>query len=327
MYNIINNLTQGQTPGTLASSSLYANPNIPRTSQAQGISGTDDRGYTRSVGPNELVANQLNRLTGDPNNQYLAQARGEAQRLAASRGLGNSSIAGGAGVRAAIQSALPIASQDASTYSAAQAQNLDAMNANLMQERDIQNQMLDGERNRQMTTSQNDQNRADAAAARDLSLRMQRENLAYEGEQAGLNRGHDLERLSTDYGLRDQFANSQLGRDIATMGADNEFRNQYADRQLGRDVTTMGANAQFQDWLADNEYNRSFYGDMMGAFLGTSLGSASEFFSSLNDYAMNNPDVFNAEDYTNFSQFVNTNMSSVFNNIFSNFFGNRGPGG
>lgn len=338
MYNIINSFSQGQTPGTLSTTSMYTNPQIPRNSQAAGISGTDNRGYTRTVGPDELVENRLNNLTNDPNNQYLSQARGEAQRQAASRGLGNSSIAAGAGVRAAIQSALPIASQDASTFAQAQGQNLDAMNANLMQERDIQNRMLEAAQNREMTASQNDQNRADAAAARELSLRMQRENLAYEGEQAGLNRGHDLERLGTDYSLRDLFANNQLGRDIATMGADTEFRTRFAEGQMGRDITTMGADTQFrdfladndalrQDWLSGNEYNRQFYGDMMGAFMGVTLGSASEFFSGLNDYAMNNPDVFNAEDYTNFSQFVNTNMSSVFNNIFANFFGQQGGGG
>jgi hypothetical protein len=59
-----------------------------------------------------------NRLTGllQKDNPYLANARASAERQSASRGLQNSSIAAGAGEAAAIQSALPIAQQDASFY-------------------------------------------------------------------------------------------------------------------------------------------------------------------------------------------------------------------
>ena len=64
-----------------------------------------------SVKP-ETVENRLNDLTAS-GSRYVEQARSDAQRNANSRGLINSTMAGEAGVEAAIRSALPIASQDA----------------------------------------------------------------------------------------------------------------------------------------------------------------------------------------------------------------------
>ena len=302
MYNIQNTVQQGQTPGTLGSQGLYIQPQVPRNSQARGISGTDGRGYTRTVGPDELVENRLNGLTSDPNNRYLSQARGEAQRQASSRGLGNSSISAGAGVRAAIQSALPIASQDANTFSAAAGQNLDAMNANLMQERDVSNRMLEAEKNRMSSSELAAAARGDQAAERDLRLRLQRENLAYSGEQAGLNREHDIGRMGAEFGYRDQYANNELGRSIASMGA----------------------NANFQDWLSNNSFERGMYANIVEAQLGASLNSTQSLFDMVNAYALDNPGVFNAEDYQNFSNMANNAMQGSIAQIFANLFGPRG---
>lgn len=336
MFNIQSTLTQTGTPGTLTSSQLYANPNVPRNSQAAGIQGTDGRGYTRTVGSGQLVENRLNRLVGDPNSTYINQARSEAQLQAASRGLGNSSIAGGAGVRAAIQSALPIASQDAQTMDQAQAQNQEALNANLMQERDIMNRMLLGNRQLDMEASSQAAQLAAAEQDRQMRLLMQRENLAYEGEQAGLGRAHDLNRMASEYGLRDQFGNSELSRELTRMGADYNWRNQFSNAELARDLDRMGADYGFrdamadndaarQDWLGNQNFNRQFYGDIMSSMLGMQMGSAMDFFSNLNNFAMNNPDVFNSEDYTKFSDFVTQNMGNVVSQIFSNMFGQGGP--
>ena len=63
----------------------------------------------------DSVAQQLNALL-ETNNPYLSAARESAQRASASRGLQNSSIAATAGEKAAIESALPIAQQDAGHY-------------------------------------------------------------------------------------------------------------------------------------------------------------------------------------------------------------------
>lgn len=62
------------------------------------------------------VAGQLQSLLSS-DSPYLSENRRQATEQAGARGLLNSSIAAGAGQRAAIQSALPIAQQDAETYS------------------------------------------------------------------------------------------------------------------------------------------------------------------------------------------------------------------
>ena len=78
------------------------------------------------------VAGQLNTLLKS-DSPYIQNAETRAKEEAAGRGLLNSSMAAGAGRRAAIESALPIAQQDAETYSKfglqqQQAENLTATN-------------------------------------------------------------------------------------------------------------------------------------------------------------------------------------------------------
>ena len=61
------------------------------------------------------VAGQMNGLLKS-DNPYIKNARSQGKEHAASRGLLNSSIAAGASEKSAINAALPIAQQDASTY-------------------------------------------------------------------------------------------------------------------------------------------------------------------------------------------------------------------
>lgn len=65
--------------------------------------------------PESTVAEQLNKLL-ESDSKYMQTAERRAQEKAASLGLLGSSMAVGASQRAAIESALPIAQQDASTY-------------------------------------------------------------------------------------------------------------------------------------------------------------------------------------------------------------------
>lgn len=80
----------------------------------------------REITPEETVSGQLNTLLAE-DSVYLQSARNYALEEANQRGLLNSSIAVGAGERAAIDAAAPIAAQDASTYAAS---GLSAQNAN-----------------------------------------------------------------------------------------------------------------------------------------------------------------------------------------------------
>ncbi len=88
----------------------------------------------REVGDNELVSNNLTNLLDD-NGAYIQNARKSGIKLAADRGLQNSTMAAGAGVRGAISQALPIAASDAQAYqqaaSANQAQQFEAQKLNV----------------------------------------------------------------------------------------------------------------------------------------------------------------------------------------------------
>ncbi len=320
MANIISTINTSNTltpAGTIQSNGLMFNPNVPRTSQAMGVQGSDGRGYTRTVGTNETVQGQLNTLLNDPNSRYLNQARAEAQRQAATRGLGNSSIAAGAGVRSAIQSALPIASQDASTWAGAAEQNVGVMNQNLMQERQIGNEQVLAANNAAAAAAAGAagarQAQIDADMRRQLELQMQRERLAFEGEQRGMDRQQSLTEMGYEFNLRDMFANNDVGRDLTRMGAEFQWRDMFANNDAAR-----------QDWLSGNEFNRQFYGDMMGRFAGATLGGVTDMFNMLTAYSLDNPDVFNAADYQNFAGTVSGTMGQIISGLFAGIFGRGG---
>jgi hypothetical protein len=78
--------------------------------------------------PRALVQDRMTNLL-DQNNAYLQQAKTQGLQQAQQRGLLNSSLAVGAAQNAAIQSALPIATQDAQTFATAFRDNAAAENA------------------------------------------------------------------------------------------------------------------------------------------------------------------------------------------------------
>lgn len=95
---------------------------------------------TREIQPDELVNNQLNTIV-DENGRYIQRARARAGAAANASGMANSSLAMGAGEAAAIDAAMPIASQDASTNTGVNAGNMNAENDWLMQRDALNNQM------------------------------------------------------------------------------------------------------------------------------------------------------------------------------------------
>lgn len=112
----------------------YQSPVAPPTdaNNPYGITSHDARGVAyQSVDPNELVGTRLNMLLAS-DSEYMRAARAAGQQQAASRGLLNSSIAGGTSENAAIQAGLPIAQGEAQQYSAVGAANQGASNQQLL---------------------------------------------------------------------------------------------------------------------------------------------------------------------------------------------------
>jgi len=82
---------------------------------------------TQNVDTKALVQTQMDTLLSS-NSPYLTAARQRAKEFGAKRGLLNSSMTAGAAESAAIQAALPIAKQDASTYFSQTINNQNAKN-------------------------------------------------------------------------------------------------------------------------------------------------------------------------------------------------------
>ena len=85
--------------------------------------------YTRQVGEEETARYQIESLLDDES-RYMQNAVRRGERAAAARGGLSSSLFAGASQRAAIESALPIASQDAQTYGRVASENAAAINQN-----------------------------------------------------------------------------------------------------------------------------------------------------------------------------------------------------
>lgn len=121
---------QSTTSTSSASSSTQPQQGSSSLEQAQnlisdiGQTGNAPAAYdvtptpSREVTADQTVAGNLNSLLSE-GSSYLDQARTAALQTMGARGLTNSAIASSAGELAAINAALPIAQQDAATYSTA----------------------------------------------------------------------------------------------------------------------------------------------------------------------------------------------------------------
>jgi hypothetical protein len=254
-----NQETRGGTPGTLSSSGLYVNPNIPRGSRG-GIGSRDERAYQGEVQQDELVESRLGNLLSR-DNPYIQNARQRGIQGASRRGLLNSSIAAGGAERAAIEAGLPIASADAQTFLQTRMQNQQDLNQNLMQERDIANRMLEAERNSLSAAEAMRLGQQDAEADRRLRLQLQREGLAFQGEQSGLDRqqqemmgrlGYDMDigRMGYQFDLTDRNAGRDFQRTI--QRDNNSFANEiYGMNEQARLAFGYGDASDTMNWIRD----------------------------------------------------------------------------
>lgn len=115
----------GGTGGALAS--WATDPTNMTADQYKTMAGPMQGATTYTPSDNALVSNNLTKLLAS-DNPYMTLARSKAQAYSNSRGLLNSTMAGQAGERAAIESALPIAQQDASSYFTSERDNASAQN-------------------------------------------------------------------------------------------------------------------------------------------------------------------------------------------------------
>lgn len=235
------------TGGTFNPNDAY-DPRIGAGALPAGIYGSQNRAYVRNVQGNELVRDQLTGLLKRGSSAYVDNARLRGEEFAANRGLLNSSIAAGTSERAAIEGALPIATSDAQAYRDAASENQKYLNEKQLAD-------MDAGLRQAAISGQLESARIGERGA----LQRQRENLAFEGEQKGLDRAFT--------NLRDYYQYQyELGRlDAQSMHNIDEYA-----RKTGIDVRTQ--RMSFYNKLMDmvisepDLYTPEVVGNMMKTF-------------------------------------------------------------
>lgn len=215
-----------------------------------------------------LVRGQMGILQNQ-NGQYMQQAKQNAMELANARGQANSDYAAGAAQRAAIDAALPIAAQDSETLTRIGLSNAEAEQR--MRELEMQKSIASAASSAPWT---GDRLTAEGEAMRAHDLQLQRERLAFEGEQAGLGRGHEygmglfgleggLYRDQMGYDAQRQLGFDDFGFDLGRMG--QEFGYNSALARLGAD---LGLRSDYynQRWGAERDINQINAQGRMGLY-------------------------------------------------------------
>jgi len=267
------------TTNTGGGTTFNYDPRIGNSALPAGIQGTANRAYTRDVQGSELAQNQINQITSQ-NSPLMRNAQMRGTRMANSRGMINSTMAGEAAQNAVIESAMPLALQDARAYQEAAGQNLQYLN-----QRDIAN--MNDQTNREAAWSAS----AAAQLQAESALQRQRENLAYEGEQAELQRRYGLQTM----GLENQFGQERdwrqagineqsdwRGYQIESMGANQRFNYDMAARQWDsqNQMRQMAYQGIFEQNLQNpQEFDEYINSGMMEYWLGSGPGSANNYFN------------------------------------------------
>lgn len=240
--------------------------------------GTQGAAQQRRPTNEELVEHRITNLLAG-NNPYVQNARTRGIRQSASRGLLNSSLAGAAGESAAIAGALPIASQDATTFASAAAQNQDQANrlAQMQMQADLerwgqsQGSILVNDGN---ADAEREFRREQAALDRELT----REELT-----ARQNESAEERRLRLSLNEGDQAFQREM-----TLG-DRAFRQREgeSDRAFQERMTSMGFDFQRQEGETARQFqeriqtaaferesrqrNQEMFQTMLGASVGRAL--------------------------------------------------------
>lgn len=273
--------------------------------------------YVYSPPPEHLVSGQLRQLQSR-SNPLVQRARADALRRANARGDINASYAAGAAEGAAFDAMMPVAMQDSATLTRVHMQN--AQNA---QDRAIAEANANAARGGDaIGATLAAAERDNAEAARNLQLQLQRERLAFEGEQAGYGREHDVgmfERaLGRDLTLGERNFLQQMALNEQGFG----FTRQLGEDEYGRDIGRMG-----YEWARDRDLTNQ-QGDWQSRILDQQNqynigGFQRGFFQNIIMSGISNPDVIgNPQAWDGLINFVMGAVpGSASNNFWNSLFG------
>lgn len=200
-----------------------------------------------AAGPTQMTVNQNSTTSGQLNNllagdsPYIAQARARAAQQSNARGLINSTMGAQAGEAAAINAAMPIAQSDASAYF--NADQFNATNSNQFS-RDENQFNRDDYMQGQTRAFQGEQaglDRGQQLTLQGNELGFSREQLAQQASQAGLDRGQQLTLQGNELG----FNREQLAQQSAEAGLDRTQQRDLQGQQLTFEQEQMARQQQF----------------------------------------------------------------------------------
>jgi hypothetical protein len=179
----------------------------------------------RDIKATETVAGQLNTLLSSES-PYVKLARSKALETANQRGLLNTSIAAGAGEKAAIESALPIAQQDAQTYAAS---GLSAQNAGQDLTKTGYDANLKSGLNKEASVYETLTNTQNIAA--NSSLQQQKDTSALTAQTQAEQSAAELQALRDANALKAQTQQEQYNSDLSAQQAQEKLTAQTQAEQ------------------------------------------------------------------------------------------------
>lgn len=262
----------------------------PTTTANQVVQGALDQfGLPQYQNANQMVQDSISSFENQ-GSAYMTNAMRRGLETAASRGLGNSSIAAGASQRAALESIQPFVQQAVQTqqqregYQAQQA--LNAQNAAV----DLAAQREQADLQREMQQVQ-----------QELELSRQREQNDFTGQQNELSRQLE-ERLNS--------LNQAL--DLQKQREGLAFQGEQA--QLDRDLRTklQDDQAKQQDWLNSRQFTREFN----SALSMIPIKASTDMQQTILQYALENPETYPPSVVSGLTNFFQNNAMSILSQYF-----------
>jgi hypothetical protein len=334
-------------PGMTAATgpSGVATSNIPQSiAQLLAQFAGQDPAALQRQDRNQVVQDSLN-FFEDNGSRYMTNAARRGLEVAGSRGLSNSSIAAGAAQRGALESIQPFVQQAVDINNMREGQDFtsreNTLNRNLQRQLEATGMGMTAQGQRegqQFSAAQNSLDRVQQANAATYNAQVEaiarREGITFEAAQNQLDRSQQanaatyqaqIEAIARREGISFQAAQAALDRTQQTRSQQFDFmgnrisqQEQMAfqgeqaaqERQLRRDLqsdTTLQ-----QDWLSSREFQRQFNAQLSMM----PINNAFDMNKIIQQYALENPEVYTPDVISGMSNFFQNNMMSILSEFF-----------
>lgn len=258
------------------------NPTQSATGMVQGI----NQAFAQPTRPDATTqtTTSLDQILSS-GNPYIQNATRRGLETAGARGLLNSSIAGGAAARSAIESSMPILGEAMGLQRQRESQDFQANQLSRQQAFGIE----------QEREAQAFQKARDAFAQAAQLTGQDRQN-AFTNAQNLLNQANDLVRARE----AQAFAATE-----AQLDRTQQVNNQLLASQLRQGERVD--EAQVQNWLNSEAFTRQFNGQL--AML--PIGSAIDLNNAITQYAMQDPELYTPTVVSGMTEFFNSNMLAI----------------